>query len=553
MNNQPQEYYTPYQLKFPIEIEKIIETTDPVYTFCEVMNHIDLSKYLTTEDRRTGRQRYEEETLLKVILFAFMENGYESLRKIEKLCKTDIRFMWLLQDNPPPSHSTIGNFMNNVLNRKIDEIFADINSYIFTVENVDLNHVYIDGTKIEANANKYSWVWKKSCEKNRLKVFARITELLGEMNEKISSFCVKFGIREEYAIEYLEQIQQQYVKICGFDPETAIRGRGHHKTIEQRHYDKLSEYISRLKKYAEHIKICGDERNSYSKTDHDATFMRMKKDYMGNDQLLPGYNIQLGVCDEYIAVFDVKQYASDMECFKPLIEKFNQIYEKYPEYPVADAGYGSFNNYLYCEEHGMKKYMKFTMYEKESKDKKYRDDPYRAVNFPIDADGDPICPNGKKFHYLYSRPVRGNKYGRTEEFYQCEDCSNCLQKEKCCKCKGNRKIRLNEELTKFHKEVLCNLNSIHGALLRMNRSIQSEGANGIIKWNRSYTRARRRGSKALNLEIAMICCGFNLHKFHLKKSAIKKRHKFKIFSTFSTRQKRSFCAAVFAVPKIQPK
>lgn len=430
--------------------------------------------------------------------------------------------MWLLQDNPPPSHSTIGNFMNNVLNRKIDEIFADINSYIFTVENVDLNHVYIDGTKIEANANKYSWVWKKSCEKNRLKVFARITELLGEMNDKISSFCVKFGIREEYAIEYLEQIQQQYAKLCGFDPETAIRGRGHHKTIEQRHYDKLSEYISRLKKYAEHIKICGDERNSYSKTDHDATFMRMKKDYMGNDQLLPGYNIQLGVCDEYIAVFDVKQYASDMECFKPLIEKFNQIYEKYPEYPVADAGYGSFNNYLYCEEHGMKKYMKFTMYEKESKDKKYRDDPYRAVNFPIDTDGDPICPNGKKFHYLYSRPVRGNKYGRTEEFYQCEDCSNCLQKEKCCKCKGNRKIRLNEELTKFHKEVLCNLNSIHGALLRMNRSIQSEGANGIIKWNRSYTRARRRGSKALNLEIAMICCGFNLHKFHLKKPAIKK-------------------------------
>ena len=112
---------------------------------------------------------------------------------------------------------------------------------------------------------------------------------------------------------------------------------------------------------------------------------------------------------------------------------------------------------------------------------------------------------------------------------------------------------MNEELTKFHKEVLCNLNSIHGALLRMNRSIQSEGANGIIKWDRSYTRARRRGSKALNLEIAMICCGFNLHKFHLKKPAIKKWHKFRIFSRFSTRQKRSFCAAVFAVSKIQPK
>ena len=107
-----------------------------------------------------------------------------------------------------------------------------------------------------------------------------------------------------------------------------------------------------------------------------------EKDYMGNDQLLPGYNIQLGVQDEYIAVFDVKQYASDMECFKPLIEKFNQIYEKYPEYPAARRRIRRvLNNYLYCEEHGMKKYMKFTMYEKESKDKKYRDDPYRVVKF----------------------------------------------------------------------------------------------------------------------------------------------------------------------------
>ena len=521
MKNLPQEYYTPFQFKLPIEIEKIIEISDPVYTFCEVIDHIDLNKYLTIEDRRIGRPRYDEVTLLKVILFAFMENGYESLRRIEKLCKTDIRFMWLLQDNPPPSHMTIDNFMNNVLNGKIEEIFADINAYIFEQEKVDLNHVYIDGTKIVANANKYSWVWKKSCEKNRLKVFAKITELLNEMNEKVALYRVKFGIREEYAIEYLEQIQKQYAELCGFNPATAVRGRGHHKTAEQRHYDSLSQYIARLKKYAEHIKICGDDRNSYSKTDHDATFMRMKKDYMGNDQLLPGYNIQFGVCDEYIAVFDVKQYASDMDCFQPLMEKFNRVYEKYPEYPVADAGYGSFNNYPYCEEHGMKKYMKFTMYEKESKDKKYRNDPYRATNFPVDEEGNLVCPSGKKFHYLCCRPVKGNKYGRTEELYQCEDCTNCPLKEKCCKCKGNRIIRLNKELTRFHEEVLCNLNCIHGALLRMNRSIQSEGVNGIIKWNRSYTRARRRGLKALNLEIAMISCGFNLHKFHLRRLSYK--------------------------------
>ena len=164
--------------------------------------------------------------------------------------------------------------------------------------------------------------------------------------------------------------------------------------------------------------------------------------------------------------------------------------------------------------------MKFTMYEKASKDKKYISDPYRAVNFPIDDDGCPVCPNGKRFHFLHSSPIKGNKYGRTEEYYQCEDCDNCQHKEKCCKCKGNRIVRLNEELSCFHSEVLNNLNCIHGALLRMNRSIQSEGANGIIKWNRSYTRARRRGLKALNLEIGLICCGFNLHKYHLKKLSL---------------------------------
>lgn len=504
----------------PVDLERIIEISDPVYTFCEVMEHIDLNKYLAVKESRTGRKRYDSTILLKVILFAFMEHGYVSVRTIEKLCKTDIRFIWLLQDTPAPSFMTIDNFMNNGLNENIASIFGEINSYIFKEENVDLQHVYIDGTKISANANKYSWVWKKASIKNRDKTFAKITVLLEEMNQTILLQGVKFGIRKEYAIEYLEQILHQYAILTDLHPDVVLRGRGHHKTAEQRFYDNLSEYTEKLKKYAEHIRICGDARNSYSKTDSDATFMRMKRDHMGNDQLLPGYNIQLGICDEYIAVYDIKQYASDMDCFQPLMEEFHRRYGMYPEYPVADAGYGSFNNYLFCEEHGMKKFMKFTMFKKVSEDKKYRDNPYRSANFPINENGQPVCPNGKAFHYLYSRPVRGNKYGRTEEYYQCEDCSNCPHKEKCCTCAGNRTIRLNEELTEFHQEVLSNLNSVQGALLRMNRSIQAEGAYGSIKWNRSYTRARRRGLKGLFLEIGMISCGFNLHKFHLKKSAI---------------------------------
>ena len=517
--NITRKYNTPYQLKLPLEIEKIIEISDPVYTFSEVMENIDLRKYLAVKESRTGRKRYSPEILLKIILFAFMENGYVSTREIEKLCKTDIRFMYLLDEHPAPSHMTIDNFMNEVLSVSISDIFKEINGYIFKKENVDTNHIYIDGTKIAANANKYSWVWKKSSIKNRKKTFDKVTVLLDEINKTLIYHGVKFGLREEYAIEYLEEISVKYAELCNINPDAIVRGKGHHKTTEQRNYDKLNEYIEKLKKYAEHISICGEDRNSYSKTDSGATFFRMKRDYMGNDQLLPGYNIQMGLCDEYIAVFDVKQYASDMDCFQPLMEKFNNTYGKYPEYPVADAGYGSFNNYLYCEEHGMKKYMKFTMFKKECEDKSYREDPYRAVNFPINENGNPVCPNGKEFHYLKTRPVRGNKYGRTEEIYQCEDCSNCPHKSKCSKAEGNRTIRLNEELTSIHNEVLNNLNSTQGALLRMNRSIQAEGAYGTIKWNRAYTRARRRGIKGLNLEIAMISCGFNLHKYHLKQAA----------------------------------
>jgi len=283
----------------------------------------------------------------------------------------------------------------------------------------------------------------------------------------------------------------------------------------------LKEYKERLEKYAHHIEICGETRNSYSKTDQSATFMRIKTDYMGNDQLLPAYNMQAAVCDEYIAAIDVKQYASDMDCFVPLMDKFNKLYGCYPKYPIADAGYGSFNNYLFCEEHGMEKYMKFTMFEKETKDKKYKDNPYRATNFKRDTEGNLICPNNRKFQFKYTQKVRGNKYGRTEEIYECESCEGCIHKEKCRpRAKGNRRIQMNRELTSIHKEVVENLCSVHGALLCMNRSIQSEGAFGIMKWDRSYKRAFRRGLESVILEFYLISCGFNLYKYHNKKNRV---------------------------------
>ncbi len=504
-------------------MERIIKISDPVYSFNEIMEHIDLNKYFAEKDCRTGRRRYDRVTLLKIVLFAFMEYGYSSVRFIRKLCETDIRFIWLLDEREAPSHMTISNFIYHELQYTIEEIFADINAYIFEEECVDLEHAYIDGTKMEANAQKYTWVWKKSCIKNRNKVFSRLSELLNEMNESVMvQYRVKYDIRQEYSIEYVEYILKSFQDTAGIRLEEFVHGSGRRKSREQKLYEKAAECLRKLEKCSEHIRICGGKRNSYSKTDHDATFMRMKKDYMGNGQLLPGYNLQTVVCDEYIAHYGVFPYASDMDCFQPLMKGFAEKYGRYPQYPVADAGYGSLNNYLFCEEHGMKKYMKFTMYEKESKDKKFRENPYRAVNFGLDEEGHMVCPNGKRFYFLKTAPIKGNQYGRREEYYQCEDCEGCPHREKCHKSSKNRIVRINEELTSIHEEVLENLNCIHGALLRMNRSIQAEGTYGGIKWNRGYRRLRRRGINGVILELGLISCGFNLYKYHMKRQAAQK-------------------------------
>ena len=519
LTNKTNNNYTLRQLKLPLEMEKLIDISDPVYTFCEVMDHIDLSRYFVEKGCKTGRPRCDEQKLLKVILFAFMEHGICSLRYIEKLCRNDIRYMYLLDGMKAPSFATFGNMIRKELTDSIEQIFLDMNTYIFEKDHVDLQHTYIDGTKIEANANRYTWVWKKSCTKNRGKVFKKISTLIDAMNQEVLGYLnVKLEKREEYAIDYVSELLEMYRKVINLDESTFVSGCGHRKSIQQKQYQELQGYLERLKTYAHHIEVCGEERNSYSKTDHDATFMRLKRDYMGNDQLLPAYNLQTAVCDEYIAAVDVKPYASDMECFVPLLEKFNKSYGHYPKYPVADAGYGSYNNYLYCEEHGMEKYMKFTMFKKETTDKKYHENPYRAVNFKKDESGNLICPNGKKFYFKSRRHVYKNKYGRTEEIYECETCEGCQYKSDCCpKASHNRTIYMNQELTSIHKEVISNLESIHGALLRMNRSIQAEGTFGVLKWDKSYKRLFRRGEKNVILELTLISCGFNLYKYHNKK------------------------------------
>ena len=447
-------------------------------TFDRLMGGIDLNKYLTDiPEYTTGRLRYNPVNMLKTVLFGFMTSGYCSLRELEDNCKVNIRFMYLM-DHQTPSYRTFGYFINEILQDKIENIFNDINHAIFNDEHVDLQHLYIDGSKFEANANKYTWVWKKATEKFRYKLYKKITVEIEEINKEIAWSEVQISTNSEYVPDYLNEIIDQLMLLWDLDISTFVYGSGKRKSKEQRHYEHLTGFCQKLQEYIEKIDICGPDRNSYSKTDKSATFMRIKTDYMGNDQLLPAYNVQIG---------------------------------------VADAGYGSYNNYIFCEQNGIEKYMKFPMFKKETKDQKYHEDPFRAVNFRINEQGVMRCPNDKAFHFLYRKNVRGNQYGRKEELYECEDCSGCPYAEKCKKTDKNRTVRINQELTSMHQEVIENLESIHGALLRMNRSIQAEGTFGIMKNDRWYKRIVRRGIHSVKLEVLLVAIGHNLYKYQKKK------------------------------------
>ena len=511
------DYYRASQGRLPLFIADALDICDPVLAFDKVMEEIRIEQYLKPEPLfKMGRPGYNRVNMLKTILFGFMDTGYASLRELEDRCRTNIRYMYLM-DHETPSYRSFSYFINEELSDSIQDIFAAVMSYIQMDDSVDLQHLYIDGSKFEANANKYTFVWKKSTERSRYRLFQKISLLIEAINEDLAYTGLKIETNTEYTPDSLETILSRYIFLCRIDEKSFVHGRGHHKTKEQRNYEKLKGYALKLSEYVEKVRICGPGRNSYSKTDHDATFMRMKTDDLGNDQLLPAYNVQIGVADEYIAVVDVYQHRADMDCFIPLMEKFHEIYGFYPKYPVADAGYGSFNNYIFCQKHGMEKYMKFPMFKKETTDRDYQTDPFRAVNFPTNENGCMVCPNGKEFHFAYRRPVKGNLYGRQEEYYTCEDCSGCPYAEKCKKTDTNRTVRINSELSSMHKEVIENLESIQGALLRTNRSIQAEGTFGIMKYDRWYKRTVRRSLKSVRLELFLVSIGHNLYKHHNKK------------------------------------
>jgi transposase len=508
-----QENYTTNQLVLPLDLGIILEKDSEVYTYLELMKGIDLRKYFGRKSN-TGRKPKNRVKIINAILFGYMI-GYRSTRKLEEACKNDIRFMYLIEGINPPTHTTINNVMNEI-KEKLDSILLEINQEIMKREKIELDKLYIDGTKIEADANKYSFKWKKSIIKFREKLYIKISKSLKEANEIFKEYGYKeIKEKEKYRVKDIRKLTNRLLGIIDNSAIKCVYGKGQRKAPTQKIYDKFSEYLKKLKEYKDDLDIIGPNRNSYAKTDHDATFMHMKEDHMRNAQLKPGYNVQIGVSNEYIMVIDAYQNGADQKTFKPILEKYNLMYDRYPKYPVADAGYGSYDNYKYCESKGMEKYQKYGMWAKE-RDSKFKKLIYNKENFKNDKSGNYICPNNKKFEEIrrYQSSTIESDHEMIE--YECFYCSKCRQKKKCTKAKGNRQITFIKDYTEMKEEVKQNLDSELGIELRVQRSIQVEGAFGIIKEDMKFRRFTRIGFSGIKLELNLIAIGYNLKKYHNK-------------------------------------
>jgi transposase len=502
--------YNLFQYTLPLTIDATVELDDNVKTFVELMREVNIEQYLKRK-RMAGRQPYDPTTMLLLVLFAYTNQIY-SLRKIADACKYDIRFIGLAQ-GIEPSHQAFYQFINNYLLDDIKAIFYAINKELIDYHNINTDNLYIDGTKFEANANKYSFVWKKAVLKFQEKLYRKIDLLVIDFNDH---FKTNFPVKDAYKQSMLLKLLKHVTKAIDKENVEFVYGKGKRKNNLQKLYERCNEYLEKLKEYEGKLDNCGT-RNSYSKVDKDATFMNMKYDYYNRTGVFkPGYNLQVGVSDQFILCADVFSNPTDTKTFIPFMNEYKKYYNKLPLNPIGDAGYGSYDNYFYCKENSLNLTMKYNYFNKVNNDKKFKKKIYHSMNFERIGQS-VICPRGYSFDkYVKSSKNNRTIYPKIDYYYECQYCSDCPDKSKCTKSKGNRKITINPIQEAFYKEVDTILTSDYGKELCKNRSIQAEGAFGVIKQNFQYSRLHRRSMPKVKMELFLICIGFNIKK-HINK------------------------------------
>jgi len=504
-----------YQLILPMDIGEMIPADDSVRLLNAALERMDYSK-LYAAYSRMGRIEKSPKRLFKILVYGYMSGIYSS-RKLEQSCQRDINFMYLLGREPASDHATIARFRSERLTGVIEDLFTQLVKLLGEAGELSLLSAFIDGTKLEANANRYSFVWKKSTQKNQEKLQEKMRV---ELPALAAQFGLRFYVGQIIKAKNLKKLRRQLKAIQTKQRVLFVHGRGQKKLPLQRAIETVDEYLRRQKKYDDYNHSFG-ERNSFSKTDRDATFLRMKEDHMKNGQLKPGYNATIAVDAEYIVAAAISQERSDSQTFIPILQVLKELgYTK----PVADAGFESEENYTWCEENGQTAFIKPANYEK-AKIRKYKSDIGRRENMPYDESSDSYrCHMGHPIQAAYEKKSRSKAgYPIVTTVYTCGECSGCSHKEKCIKGKSktplserSKNLYVSKTFLRQRQQMHSRIQSEEGILLRINRSIQVEGAFGVLKQDMGFRRFLLRSSTKVQTEFLLLCMGYNLNKLHNK-------------------------------------
>ena len=512
-------YQSGYQLVLPLNLDCIIPSDDNVHLLSQFVEELDLTDLYKTYDR-VRKSSATPKQMLKVVLYAAMNRIFSS-RDIETACKRDINFMFLLEGSPAPDHATIARFKYVHFSNVCEKYLALMSEWLYLYGEISGRDIFIDGTKIESCANKYTFVWKKAVTKNLAKLMDKTVSLVESCEEV---YGIKVVYDKTVSLHKLKKLRKKLYKLKESANIEFVHGIGKRKTPLQRDTELLESYIDKLKEYTNKLYICGD-RNSYSKTDHDATFMRMKEDAMLNGQLKPAYNLQHGVDSEYIVWLTIHPLATDTNTLKPFITSMEEHLSFKYRNIIADAGYESEENYMFLEKNGQVAFIKPSNYEI-SKTRKFRNDISRVENMDYDKEKDAYtCSEGKALAFDHNRKIKTKSgYIREISIYSCQSCKDCPNKTSCIKGNNskvpmeqrNKKLEVSKTFLKKRRECLERIISDEGCMLRMNRSIQAEGSFSETKEGMGFRRYLSRGKKNVLTESIIVAMGRNLNKLHAK-------------------------------------
>lgn len=514
--------YNMNQLVLPINLEVKLQDNDIAFVINDLVESIPDEAFHNFL-QKTGRPSYHPRMMLKIILCAYSQSVFSG-RKIEALLKDSIRMMWLAQGHEP-SYRTINRFrVDPDVKDILRELFVQFRSHLVKEKIIDNEAIFIDGTKIEANANKFTFVWKKSIKNFSDKLIENSNKMYDELLEKEIIPAIERENSEELSVHEMEEIVEKLdEKVNEYNQkiEECEIGSERKKIRSKRKYPKqalkkFKDFIKRKNNYEKAMEILGD-RNSYSKTDPDATFMRMKDDYMKNGQLKPGYNVQIATEGQYTLAYDVFPNPTDTRTLIPFLDKIESQFFQLPKYIVADAGYGGEANYIdIIENRNRIPLITYNNYLREQK-RKYKKDRFNTANWDYNEEHDYyVCPNGQKLTFQY-HSHRTDRYGfkRKLKVYQSESCDGCPLRTFCTKAKegNNRKLYVNETWEKQKEYIRVKLSEEETGKLYKKRKIDVEPVFGFLKANLSFSRFSVRGKSKVENELGFALMAVNLRKY----------------------------------------